>query len=317
MSGMPSIPNAFQQLVEDLALTEVQREKADRQQRTVRDALSRGIELDRAQPSFLTGSFARGTAIRRLKDIDMFAVLDAERYRSLVRRPAQVALDEIHQVLDAAYPNKVEPAIQDHTVRVDFKSTHTSFEVAPALRLEDGAYLIPRKRTGLWIKSNPRKHAEITRRANARTSGDASVLIKLAKHFKRVVGDRGKIASFHLEMMICELLERSPSDYPTGLRDLFDRLAARVQRPFPDPAGVGPDIDDRLTPADRQRLQAIFGGAARTAARAVELAEQDPAGAHWLWRDLLGDIYPVPGRKPSDVPGARPFSVDAPTRRFG
>lgn len=318
MSGMPSIAHTFQTLVESLELTEAQRAEAERQQLAVRGYLQRGLVLDPARATFLTGSFARGTAIRKLKDIDLFAVLDPREYDALRRRDPTEALALVHEVLDRTYPDKPSPITQDHTVRVDFTNSGTQFEVVPALPVGDGTYAIPQKTTGRWIHSNPDAHAAILRRANGRTSGAVAVLVKLAKHFKRVVGDRGKIASFHLEMMICELVVSRPDDHATGLRDLFTRLAERVRRPLPDPAEVGPDIDERLTPADRNRLAEIFTAAAETAERAIELAPTDLPGAHWLWRDLLGDVYPEKGRKPAARPLVFPApAIDDTGSRFG
>ncbi len=318
MSGMPPIPSTFQTLVERLEMTEAQRAEADRQQLAVRERLQQRLSLDRGRPTFLTGSFARGTAIRKLKDIDLFAVLDPDEYAVLLAMPPLKALSMLHQVLDQMYPNKRAPITQDHTVRVDFVNSGTIFEVVPALPRGNGIYAIPQKTTSRWIESSPDAHAAILREANRRTSGAASVMVKLAKHFKRVIGDRGKIASFHLEMMICELLVSRPADYPTGLRDLFIELGRRVQRPFPDPAKVGPDVDERLTLADRNRLTEVFDAAADQANRAIELAPTDLPGAHWLWRDLLGDIYPEKGRKPASRPLIVPApAIDEAGSRFG
>lgn len=297
MSGSPRVSEAFQKMAEGLELKPEQRGKATGQEKELRRVLGDGLALDGGCPTFLTGSFARGTAIQPLKDIDLFAVLDPNRYGFLLHRAPVEALGLVHGALRKAYPLSREPVPQDHTVRIDFNSTSTHFEVVPALPRPGGGYFIPQKASVEWIASDPDQHLEVTRDANRRTKGMAATLVKMVKHFKRQQGDQAKIASFHLEMMVCELVRERPADYAQGLRDLLAALAERVRRPFADPAGIGPDIDERLSPAGRKRLADVFCAAADEAGQAITLEQSDREGAHWLWRKLLGDRYPFAGRK--------------------
>lgn len=317
MSGSPRVSEAFHRMAMDLELKPEQRGKATGQEKELRRVLGDGLALDGGCPTFLTGSFARGTAIQPLKDIDLFAVLDPNRYGSLRHRAPVEALGLVHGALRKAYRLSREPVPQDHTVRIDFNSTSTRFEVVPALRRPGGGYYIPQKATEKWIASDPDRHLEVTRDANRRTNGMAATLVKMVKHFKGQKSE-AKIASFHLEMMVCELVRLQPADYAPGLRDLLAALAGRVMRPFADPAGIGPDIDERLSPADRTRLAAVFRAAAEEAGQAITLEGSDREGAHWLWRKLLGDRYPFAGRKALVGGQARVVpGIDPEGSRFG
>lgn len=321
MSGSPPINTTFQAMLEALELTPAQRARAESQQRVVRQVLATELELDPARPTFLTGSFARGTAIRRLKDIDLFAVRQASPLAAPPREAPEVALGPVHGALRRAYPDAVEPVPQDHTVRITFRShdprEQISFEVVPAVHRAGGGYWIPEKASRGWIASDPARHAAVTEAANNRTSGRAGRLTKVAKAFAKGSGRDVKIASFHLEMMVCEWATSAAGEFAPTVRSLFAHLAERVTQPFPDPAGIGPAIDARLTDADRSRLRARFLDAAREADDALMLAQRDVDGAHWIWRKLLGDRYPVIGRKPATGTEQRARAIDDTGSRFG
>jgi tRNA nucleotidyltransferase (CCA-adding enzyme) len=69
-----SVAMALQTLATNLELTSAQKATASAQHTTVREHLKKGLTLD---DNFLSGSYARHTAVRPLNDIDLFAVLRA------------------------------------------------------------------------------------------------------------------------------------------------------------------------------------------------------------------------------------------------
>lgn len=309
---MTTMPQAFDILRRDLELTPAQLDDARAQKHRFSEQLKQRLALDADKQVKLSGSFRRATSIRKLNDIDLLAVLDSAKYGYLVERHPDEAMKLVADAIDAAYPNKGQPDIQDHTVCIEFSGTGITFEVAPALRRPGGVgYFIPEKSSDGWIETHPDAHREHLTRANERAGGKLVPLVKMAKLWKR--DQDVKVTSFHLEMMACEAFAGPPASYPDGLADLFDFCAGRVLDRLPPPGGIGPDIDGRLTDADRLRLSTRFGEAAAQAREAIERAASSTAEAHWLWRALIGQRYPERGVKPVAIA----IAADAPRSRFG
>jgi len=280
---------ALNDFVSALELTEAQRTAASRQHTVLRDRLARILNLDPRYNTFLTGSYARRTAIRPLNDIDMFCVLAPEHHSEsprLVQRLVKRALDE-------AYPGKAaEP--RNRAVKISFEGTEIAYDVVPAFVDGPDVFRIPDRAEDRWIRSNPKRHQEIATRANDRAGGDLKPLTKVVKHWNNRQSRRQQLASFHLEVMAWDVLTAKPHDRSQGLVDLFRGLARRVRSPVPDPAGLGPAVDAGLV--DRSAAAGRLMEAGAIVARAIEFdRDGHPGHAHASMRGLLGRPYPVRG----------------------
>lgn len=318
---MVTIEQAFQSMVSGLELSEKERQEATRQQEVLRENLKQ--RLHRLN-DFLTGSYRRHTAIRKLHDIDMFFVFDPVKHPEFAGPNSSPALRAVQDALRAAYPNCDPPRLQNRSVNIVFKGTGIGFDVVPAIPTgEVDVFKIPDSRTGGWILSNPKGHECLSTEANQAANKRLKPLVKAAKHWNR--GHGKPLGSFHLEVMAAPPLRGFDGNYSEGLARLLRGLADGVLQPCPDPAGVGPDIDEGLSQGERQRAQAKLTAAADEADRALELAGDGRIEeAHYLWRKLLGDVYPEKGRSPSRA--AAPVSAsgglgtrggDDPGSRFG
>ena len=69
---MISVAQAFETFRQRLELTETERADAQRRHTEVRECIRSGFDVER---DFLTGSYARSTKTKPLKDIDIFFVL--------------------------------------------------------------------------------------------------------------------------------------------------------------------------------------------------------------------------------------------------
>ena len=96
--------------------------------------------------------------------------------------------------------------------------------------------------------------------------------------------------------------------------------------PCPEPAGLGPNLDEGMEQEDRERAAKALREALELAEKAVDAAARGAVEeAHFYWKSVLGESYPEAGRAPkrSDAPvviaaaqSAR-TSVDAADKRFG
>ena len=287
--AMLTVPQAFDQLIRGLELTEKEQQEASRQQNVVRDNLRGALTIIH---DFLSGSYRRRTAIRPLKDIDLVLVLDATRHRDLRSEPPQKTLGLVRDALARAYPNAAPPRLQSRSVNIEFRGTEIGYDVVPAFRHDGGGYLIPDVDRGSWIRSDPERHREACVAANEATGGMLNPLIKLAKAIN--ARHHRPLRSFHLEVMAYSAFQGRPIDYPNGLRHLLAHLADRVLRACPEPAGLGPNIDQGMTSEERGKICREIQQWMRHADQALDAARRgDVAAAHRSWSSLFGPLYPA------------------------
>jgi hypothetical protein len=316
---MAPVTTVFHQFVSDLELTDREAEEASRQQNVVRANLRARL----ASPhDFLSGSYARRTAIRPLHDIDLIFVLDSGVHGPLLQGPPNACLSLVHEALQDAYcanrENFPPTKIQRRSVNIEFSGTGIGFDVVPAFA-DSQSYWIPDREVEQWIRTAPERHRQACIEANERAGGMLNTLIKAAKCWNR---EQGKpLRSFHLEVMAYSIFYTKPDSYPEGLRDLFRGLAHAIQYRCREPAGLGPDLDHEFSDSQRAALRARLEAAAEEMDRALRAAEDGRTEeAHYYWRSLLGDTYPEKGRAPTIGPSTSSqhhSAVDAPDRRFG
>lgn len=321
---MTTVRQALSAFLSDLELTPKQDEIARAQRSRVHDALKDGLSV---AETIFSGSFARYTAIRPLNDIDIFIVLSTKAHGAMLEGAPTACLKALQKVLDEAWPNKEHPILQNRSVRVDFSGTDISYDVVPAFchPENEDVYTIPDRDTSSWIYSNPRVHKEYSVEANARAGDRAKPLVKALKHWNQRFNDP-PLRSFHLELMVYALLLAPPSSDAEGLAFLFEGLASRVLVPCPDPAGLGPDVDLRMTITQRTRAQKLLIAAGETARSAVNAAgDGNTETAHHHWRQVFGSRYPEAGTEPKEDSKASVVSTgaaartatDAASKRFG
>ena len=283
---MLTVIQAFDTMRQGLELTEPQRQAASAQQNVVRENLRQ--HLGGLVRDFLSGSYARRTAIRPLHDIDLFIVLDPRIHPDVApsRQPSSSAcLRKVQGALARAYPNTPALKLQDRSVNIQFSGTGIGYDIDPAFENRVGVYLIPDRGRNAWIETDPEAQATVLVDANARAGDKLNPLIKMIKRWK----DEHDVPlrSFHLEVMSYGAFRAAPASYPEGVRALFGHLASAVLSACPNPVGVGPNIDAGMTQAERTMAREKLLEAERTA---VDAAPQT-AGAHELWRTLFGSAY--------------------------
>lgn len=288
-----NVASTFQSYLSSLELTNRERAEAVAQQIALRERLR--LHVAGVIDSRLMGSYLRGTAIRPLKDIDVFMVLDAQHHpRTTPEAPLRV-LQTVDRALREAYPNH-RPRIQGRSVNIGFSGTGIGYDIVPAFAptwtwapdSDPPYYEIPDRHASTWIRTNPTKHREACIAANERAGGMLNGLIKAVKHWNHASGK--PLSGFHMEVMSYSALRSKPDNPRVGLRDLFLYLSDAVLSPCPDPAGLGPAIDANVDPKERTNARRLLQHAARVAQDAVD-AERKGDDANAKWRELLGDAF--------------------------
>ena len=184
---MLSIDEAFRKFKHRLELNDREQKNASERHKEVREYIDENFAVER---SFLTGSYARYTKTKPLKDIDIFFELqESERhYRS---QSSSVVIDDFHTVLVKKY-GKDAVHKQNRSVNVDFgvvidAEDNTDYrivsvDVVPAFA-KDKNYEIPDTDTGTWIKTNPEIHAEKATAAHQAYANEWKGLVRMVKYW--------------------------------------------------------------------------------------------------------------------------------------
>lgn len=282
---MMTVLQAFQEFLSGLELTTNEQDEAVRQHTFLRTQIQQRVDLD---DNFLSGSYKRNTAVRPLKDIDVFAVF--KRPAGTLPRPSE-QLERLRRLLSEIYPSK-EPTTQSRSVNIEFSGTGIAYDVVPAYLDRQDVYTIPDRDVDRWILSNPKVHAERSTAANERSGKKLKPLVKAVKHANRHHEGGGR--SFHLEVLSWEVLTYEPANYLAGLIALFEGLRDRMLGPCPDPAGLGPDIGPSME--RRAQAQRWLKDMAERSRRAQELMNDGRLGeAHAELRIVFGPAWPERG----------------------
>ena len=298
---MITTEEAFRKFKSRLELNEREQNNASQRQTEVREHIDTKFAIDQ---SFLTGSYARHTKTKPLKDIDIFFILkDSENhYRS---KTPSVIIDDFHAALIEKYKNTAVRK-QSRSLNIDFgieidADDNTDYrvvsvDVIPAFPAGDD-YEIPDTGAGKWIKTNPRIHADKAIAAHQAYSNEWKGLVRMVKYWNNNPkhGEKPVKPSFLIEVMALDCLHggwQGRFDYE--MQGFFSTLADRIFDEWPDPAGLGPSISKDMDAARKQRARNLLSAAGREATLAIDHARRGRnTEALKAWRALFGPKFPL------------------------
>ncbi len=229
-----TIAEAFRVFRSNLEITDLQEQAFASRQRDIRGVLDRDFVIN---DTFLTGSYRRRTMIRPLKeaDVDIFIVFDVKYFH---RDGKKALLESIKKSLRKTYTKT--PDIRPDGSAVTITFTDFKVDVVPAFNRNGGGYIIPSLELNKWIPTDPRKHVELWTAANKAHNSNLVPLIKMIKGWNK---SRNLFKSFHLETLILKALDGvTITDYPSGMRYVFNKGISLVQYELADPAGYSDDV---------------------------------------------------------------------------
>lgn len=239
---------------------------------------------------FMSGSYARFTAVRPPKDLDVIWVCADER---LTKEPRPI-LDALANTLAEAYrlhsTDRVRLELQDHSITIIFLDDPDDFaiDVVPAAETSrknefgDPIYCVPeiqklshvqrKSFTGAaaWIYSDPRGYIVEAQQVEEKTDGRFRKTAKVVKAWrqkhKKELGNEFKLKSFHVEQLVTRHLRQRPDDTILQvLRSVFSNLNTAIEAPaIPDRANSDVFIDQYvadLTPAEKAKILVLQGKA--------------------------------------------------------
>lgn len=297
---MLTIDEAFRKFKTRLELNDKEQANASARQKEVREYLDTKFNIDR---SFLTGSYARWTKTKPLKDVDIFFVLDSSESHYQSEAPS-VVLSDFHKALDEKYGEKAKK--QNRSINIDFGVTADaedntdyrliSVDVVPAFDKKDD-FEIPDNGLSKWIKTNPQTHAERATAAHQAYSNEWKGLVRMVKYWNNNSkhGEKPIKPSFLIEVMALQCLHGGwGGSFDREMQSFFATLADRVFDEWPDPAGLGPAISDGMDSARKTRARNMLRAAEREATIAIDHVRRGRNGeALRTWRELFGPKFPL------------------------
>ncbi len=298
---MLTIEEAFRKFKSRLELNDKEQKNASDKQNEVRDYLCTKFGIER---SFLTGSYARHTKTKPLKDIDIFFVLKESEKKYHTQKPS-VVLDDFYKKLVEKYGAKAILK-QSRSIGIDFgvlvdPEDNTDYkivsvDVVPAFSVNDH-YEIPDDKLGKWIKTNPEIHAEKAVAAHKAYSNEWKGLVRMMKYWNNNPkhGQKPIKPSFLIEVMALQALYGGlQGKFEYEIQGFFSTLADRIFDSWPDPAGLGPAISDGMDSTQKDRAKNLLLAAERDASNAINLVRQCRNGdALKAWRSLFGPKFPL------------------------
>lgn len=178
----------------------------------------------------LSGSLAKGTALRNLNDIDMACYIACSDAPS----DTKALLDYLAEKLRKAFPNIKPEQVQPKTysVTISFKTSGLDVDVVPIIYDNDPDWYgkLISQDDGSFLHTCIPRHLEFIRTRKAAQPTHFAQVIRLAKQWvKNMKIERSdfKFKSFMVELIMAKLLDegKSFSDYPEALQHFFTYLA--------------------------------------------------------------------------------------------
>ena len=190
----------------------------------------------------LSGSLAKGTALRSLNDVDVACYISGADVPSDV----QALLDYLAARLRRAFPNfspdQVQP--QTYSVTVSFRGTGLDVDVVPILYSGEPDWYgrLVSQENGTYLHTCIPRHIEFIKMRKQRNETHFAQVVRLVKFWARLAKqerDGFRFKSFMIELILARLADQGAnlSNYPDALQQFFTyigrtRLTERIV--FPD-----------------------------------------------------------------------------------
>jgi len=240
---MGTVDDAFARLKSGLEITDAEAKTAAKRHALIRDHIRGQWNL---AADFLTGSYDRHTKTKKLKDVDLFVVINPQGPQGhLAAGTGYAALAALKTILSTRWES-VET--DDVVARINYADEEVaSYEIAPAFETADG-YKIPNGEG--WMATNPSIHAQLVTEKNAEFGSKFVPLVKMLKGINRH-HDEPIQPSFLFEVMALDLCIAPAQNYQSEVQFFLAGAADAIGRDWPDPAHLGDDVNGHMSAADR------------------------------------------------------------------
>lgn len=242
--------------------------------------------------SIVVGSWGKGTQITPLLDVDLYYIVPIDEFRRFEAyqdNGQSALLADVREKLLVTYP-QTKISGDGQVVVVAFNNP-AQIEVAPAVKRQDGKFVLPDSNDGgSWIIADPEAEYGALNVADDRCNNNARPLVRMMKCWQRHCNV--PLKSFHIECLVCEFLpfcswkDQGYYYYDWIVRDFLRYLIQRANYSV-----VAPGTGELMNIGDKWLSRAQ--SALVRAEKACEFERSDwVISAGQQWQKLFGDFIP-------------------------
>ena len=183
----------------------------------------------------LSGSLAKGTALRSLNDIDIACYISGADAPQDVSKLLTYLADRLRRAFPNFSPDQVKP--QTYSVTVSFRGTGLDVDVVPILYNGDPDWYgnLVSQDDGSFLATCIPRHLEFIGKRKREHESDFAQVARLLKFWAgRMKAERDgfRFKSFMVELILAHLVDRGAdiSDYPEALQHFFTYIARSTFR---------------------------------------------------------------------------------------
>ncbi len=212
----------------------LKREAASRyreQVKNLRERLEKRLGDDpdfQLKKMLLSGSLAKGTALKNLNDIDVALYVMQENPPSDMPKFIDLLVETLRNLYPNMEPSQITP--QQHSVRISFRGSGLDVDIVPLSydgNQEWNGYLYPID-TSEWLMTNIPRHIEFIRKRKSEHPQHFAQMVRLLKYWVKEVKKRDenfKFKSFLVELILAHLADSNKiklDDYVEAMAEYFN-----------------------------------------------------------------------------------------------
>jgi len=178
----------------------------------------------------LSGSLAKGTALRSLNDIDIACYISGAEAPQDISELLEYLAERLRKAFPNFSPDQVKP--QTYSVTVSFRGTGLDIDIVPILYYGDPNWYgnLVSQQDGSFLETCIPRHLEFIRKRKAAQEVHFAQVVRLAKYWVRnqkLENEGFKFKSFMVELILAKLADEGFvfSDYPEALQHFFTYIA--------------------------------------------------------------------------------------------
>lgn len=183
----------------------------------------------------LSGSLAKGTALRSLNDIDVAAYVSGSDAPRDIDNLLKYLADRLRTAFPNFKPEQVQP--QTYSVTVSFRGTGLDVDVVPILYADDPAWRgnLVSQDDGSFLETSIPLHLEFVKRRKKAQQTHFAQVVRLVKFWARKIkaeNEGFRFKSFMVELLLAHLCDSGHdlTDYPEALQHFFTFVATTHMR---------------------------------------------------------------------------------------
>lgn len=241
--------------------------------------------------TFLSGSYARHTAIHDINDVDVICIVDIDHSNT----EPELVLNWLLGVLSKYYK---ETRLQGRSIGASAeKGVWLDIVPTTPVSADDGPLWIPDRDAREWVQSHPRGQIAAATSKNKTTDGYYVQTVKLLKAWRdRLPTEKSKPKSYILETLIHQAIG-TPSSHARAVVSVLEGIQSNYgfyrgtsSVPFiSDPGYTSINVAKRWASGDFDAFLDQVKPAAQTARMALETT--DEVESRKLWRKLFGSTF--------------------------